>query len=181
MAVRHYLHILLPELFSIVTPKIKTLKTRRFGRRFILPQVLLLKIQTSISWSSHINHTKSTVRDIGLVSLVIGLVWLMCQGKHVDVGVFNSRTSGRKKILPKRRIFCFFIFGVTMCEKKILEEVYGDSDGSTRREICSGATLPTTYIIWTDLGLKSGLRGDKSPTNCMSHGRTSVLVWKTGQ
>jgi hypothetical protein len=30
--------------FFHVTPKIKTLRTRRFGRSFFLPQVLLLKI-----------------------------------------------------------------------------------------------------------------------------------------
>jgi hypothetical protein len=51
-------------------------------------------------------------------------MWQKCQGQHVDVWIFNSRTWGRKKLLPKSRVFSVFIFGVTM--EKVLEEVYED-------------------------------------------------------
>jgi hypothetical protein len=34
-----------------------------------------------------------TVCDtLGLVSLMVGLMWLMCHGQHADVWIFNSRT-----------------------------------------------------------------------------------------
>jgi hypothetical protein len=29
---------------------------------------------------------------LGLASLMIGLMWLMCQGQYVDVWIFNNRT-----------------------------------------------------------------------------------------
>jgi hypothetical protein len=52
--------------FSIVTTAnkiLKTLKTRRFGRSFFLPQVLLLKIQTSTCWPWHFCHIKPIIWD----------------------------------------------------------------------------------------------------------------------
>jgi hypothetical protein len=65
-----------------------------------------------------------TVWDrLGLVSLMVGLMWQMCQGQHMDVWIPNSRTWGRKTFHPKRRACSDFIFGVTM--EKVLE-VYED-------------------------------------------------------
>jgi hypothetical protein len=29
---------------------------------------------------------------LGFVSLMVGLMWLMCRGQHVDIWIFNSRT-----------------------------------------------------------------------------------------
>jgi hypothetical protein len=45
-----------------------------------------------------------------LVSLMVGLMWLMCQGQHVDVWIFNGRTWGRKKLLPKCCVFSVLVF-----------------------------------------------------------------------
>jgi hypothetical protein len=41
---------------------------------------------------------------------------------------------------------------------------------SIRGKSCPSATLSTTNPTWTDLGSNPGLRGERSATNCLSHG-----------
>jgi hypothetical protein len=48
---------------------------------------------------------------------------------------------------------------------------------STRGKTCPSATLSTTNPIWTDLGSKPVLRGDRPATNCLSRGTASAFVF----
>jgi hypothetical protein len=44
---------------------------------------------------------------------------------------------------------------------------------NTRGETCPSATLFITNATWSDPGLNPGLRGERSATNCLSHGTAS--------
>ena len=52
-------------------------------------------------------------------------------------------------------------------------------DRSTRRKTCPSATLSTINPKYTDLGLSSGLRGDRPATNRLTKGTAPTEVLNT--
>jgi hypothetical protein len=47
--------------------------------------------------------------------------------------------------------------------------IFTGENRRTERETCPCATLSTTNPIWSDLGMNTGLRGERSVTTCLSH------------
>jgi len=43
-----------------------------------------------------------------------------------------------------------------------------------KRKTCPSATLSTINQTWTDLGLNLGLIGDRTVSNCLSHGTAYI-------
>jgi hypothetical protein len=84
---------------------------------------------------------------------MVGLMWSMCQNQHVYVWIFNGSTWGRKKLLPKRRVFSVFILVVTI--EKVLKEVCKVSDIqpllSTVLLHCKCSNVKTrNTVLWLD-------------------------------
>jgi len=56
------------------------------------------------------------------------------------------------------------------------EMIMTGEDRSTRRKICSSATLTTIKFTWTDVGFNPGLRGERLATNRLCHGTALIGI-----